>query len=226
MKRIRTVGLALGVVFALSAVAATTAFGAESEFLAKGGVNPAGIKIEGKGGLAFFESAGGNKVECEKSESLGEFKDELEARITLLEYSGNCKLTGTLNSTCPSISLKELNVLPGTEVGSETVRLLEFLPRIEPTLTEFTCGSTKIKVVGGVICRNNQPALGVTGEVICKELTKLGDQEFKKAIVNGKEATDSLEAEATAGIFKLKEEDAQNTTEELKYVGGEVEQTT
>lgn len=223
MKRIKIAGLCLVAAFALSAVAASVAFGA-SEFLAKGHVSPAGITFKGVGGTAFFESKGGNRVECEKSASEGKFEGVLEARVTKLEYSGKCKLTGTLKAECPTINIKELKVLPGSEVGKEEVRLEEFLPvNKEGVLTEFTCGSTKVKVIGGVFCLNKKPALGLKTEVECKQTSK-GVQEFKKGIVNGKEVTDSLEAEATAGIFKLKEEDAQNTTEVVTS-SAEVEQT-
>jgi hypothetical protein len=227
MKRIRFIGLTLVAVFALSAVAASTAFGAESEFLTLGHASPAGIKFKGKGGKAFLESELGNKVECDKSESQGEYLGVLVAIVTLLEYSGECKLTGVFNAECPTIRIKELEVLPGTEVGSESVRLLEFLPRTGEVMTEFTCGNVKIVIKGGVFCKNLKPALGTKTEVECKEFPekekKLGEQEFKKGIVNGKEVEDVLTAEFT-DAFTVKEKGAQNTTEEVTSEK-EVEQT-
>jgi hypothetical protein len=225
MKRIRIVGLCLVAVFALSAVAASAAFGAESAFLNSKKEGPtSSTTSKGKGvGVSFFEGSGGGKVECEKSASEGHFVGELEARVTKLEYSGNCKLTSSIaNESCPTIKINELKVLPGTEVGNEKVRLEVFLPVSGSVMTEFTCGSVKVKVTGGVVCQNKNPKLGLKTEIECKG--SKGVQEFTKAIVNGKEETDSLEAESSLSIFKLKEKDAQNTTEEVTS-SAEVEQT-
>jgi hypothetical protein len=230
MGRIRIVGLALVAVFALSAVAASAAF-AGSEFLAKGGANPAGITFKGTGGKAFFESEGGNKVVCEKSESTGKFESALEARVTVT-YSGECKLEGTLKNKCPTIKTKELKVIPGSKVGANETRLEVFLPVSGETLAEFSCEGTEIKVTGGVICKNNKPALGLKGEVECKELPeaekKLGLQEFKEALswegAEEKDIKDELKATATLGFIKITEDDAQNTTEALTF-SAEVEQT-
>lgn len=228
MKHIRIVGLALVAVFALSAVAASAAF-AGSEFLAEGGASPAGITVKGKGGLATFESTGGAKVVCNKSESTGTFKSALEA-TALVKYSGECKLTSSLaNSSCTEpIETKELKVLPGSKVGTNATRLEVFLPVTGETMAEFTCGSVKVKVTGGVICKNNKFALSLTGEVECKQ-TGAGKQEFTEALswnAEGAEADikDSLEAESTLSIFKLLEADAQTTTEELTF-SKKVEQT-
>jgi hypothetical protein len=228
MTRIRIVGLALVATFALSAVVASAAF-AGSEFLAEGGANPAGITVKGKGGKAKFESAGGATVTCNKSESTGTFKSPLEARATV-KYSGECKLTSSLaNSSCAEpIATKELKILPGSKVGTNATRLEVFLPVTGEAMAEFTCGSVKVKVTGGVICKNNKFALSLTGEVECKEGANLGEQEFNEALSWEGEVQadikDSLEAESTLGIFKLLEKDAQTTTEELTF-SKKVEQT-
>jgi hypothetical protein len=224
MKRIRIVGLALVAVFALSAVAASAAF-AGSEFLNESNASPAGITVTGKGGLATFESTGGAKVVCNKSESTGTFKSALEA-TALVKYSGECKLTSSLaNSTCAEpIETKELKVLAGSKVGTNATRLEVFLPasnELNAPVAEFTCGSVKVKVTGGVICKNNKFALSLTGEVECKQISA-GKQEFTEALSWGEKGEeldikDSLEAESTLSIFKLLEADAQTTTEELKF---------
>jgi hypothetical protein len=219
MVRIRTIGLTF-VALSVMAMSASSAFGF-SEFNGPAKANPAGTKITGVGGKAFFESAGGNKVECEKSKSKGEFLSHTEGKVTTLEYEGNCKLSGTVNSTCPTIPIKELKVTPG---HNGTSKVLWFQPKVGTTLAEFTCGSTKVKVTGSVICLNKKPALGLKSEAECKQSAK-GKQEFKEGEFLGKTETGKfLEAEATLGFFKLKEEDAQNTTEVLTATA-EVEQT-
>lgn len=221
MKRIRIVGLCLVAVFALSAVAASAAFGAESEFLNSKKESPAGTTTTGKGGKAFFESEGKNKVECNESSSTGEFLGVLEAKATV-KYKGECKLTGTVKATCPEITTKELKVLPGTKVGEEKTRLLEFLPKSGEVMAEFTCESVKVVVKGGVFCKDTEPKLGLKTKVECKQ-TAAGKQEFTKGVVNGKEVEDLLTAEAT-DVFTIKEKDAQTTTEEVTS-SKEVEQT-
>ena len=222
MKRIRIVGLCLVAAFALSAVAASAAFGA-STFLGKGGASPKGITFKGEGGKAFFESKGGNKIECEKSKSAGEFLSELEAKVTSLEYSGNCKLSGIVNSKCTEpIKTKELKVLAGSEVGEPKTRLEVFLPKSGTVMAELTCGEVKVKVTGGVVCKNIKFTLGLKGEVECKQ-TAAGVQAFNEAETDSGVIKDSLEAESTLGVFKLKEADAQTTTEKLTF-SAEVEQ--
>ncbi|HEX3435111.1 MAG TPA: hypothetical protein VHT25_13745 [Solirubrobacteraceae bacterium] len=219
MKRIKLLGLA-SVALIVMAVSASSAFGF-SEFNAAGKANPAGITTKGAGGKAFFESVGGNKVECEKSASTGKFVSHTEAVVEKLEYSGNCKLSGTISAKCPTISIKELKVTPGTNAGKPVDW---FQPKVGTTMAEFTCESTKVKVIGSVICLNKKPTLGLKGEVECKQTAK-GKQEFKEGEFLGKTETGKfLEAEATLGFFKLKEEDAQNTTEVITS-SAEVEQT-
>ncbi len=228
MKRTRIIGLALVAAFALSAVAATAAFGF-SEFNSKGNAkapNPEGIKTEGKGGKAFFESTGGEKVECEKSTSKGEYKSKTEARVIEIKYEGKCELIGSLaKGKCTEpIKVKELTVTPGTQ-SSKTV--LWFKPTAGTTapLAEFECGGAKIKVLGSVICQDLKPALGTKTEIGCKQVSA-GKQEFTEGEFLGTIQKEKfLEAEATSGFFKLKEHDAQNTTEVVTLTGGEVEQT-
>jgi hypothetical protein len=221
MKRIGIVGLVLVAVFALSAVAAAVAFGAESEFLNAKKESPKGITFKGTGGNTFFESENKDKVDCEKSESEGEFLGVLEAKA-VVKYSGSCKLSGVIDAKCPEIETKELKVQPGTKVGNEEVRLLEFLPKLGEVMAEFTCESVKVVVLGGVFCKNTEPKLGLKTEVECKQ-TKAGEQEFKRGIVNGNEIEDVLLAEAT-DFFTIKERDAQNQIEDVTF-SAEVEQT-
>jgi hypothetical protein len=226
MKRIRIVGLALVAVFALSAVAASAAF-AGSEFLAESSVSPAGITINGKGGKAKF-GFNGFIVVCNKSESIGTFKSTLEA-TALAKYSGECKFTSSLaNSNCTEpIETKELKVLAGSKVGTNSTRLEVFLPVTGETMTEITCGSVKVKVTGGVICKNNKFALSLTGEVECKQAGS-GEQEFTEALSweGGTEADikDSLEGELSIGILTQKGKGVLTTTEELTF-SKKVEQT-
>jgi hypothetical protein len=94
-------------------------------------------------------------------------------------------------------------------------------------MAEFTCGSVKVKVTGGVICKNNKFALSLTGEVECKQAGS-GEQEFTEALSweGGTEADikDSLEGELSIGILTQKGKGVLTTTEELTF-SKKVEQT-
>jgi hypothetical protein len=220
MKRIRIVGFALVAVFALSAMGASAVFGATlvtSEWLTSSGGSPAGITITGKGGLSFFQSPGGNKVECEKSETKGEFLSSTDADVKVT-YSGNCALSGTLSGECKSvITTNELLVTPASADNSATLRLVVILPVSGSLVTEnFTCGEVVTMVYGGVICHVPKFALSTTGEIVCHQVAN-GKQEYTLAVIDETLITDFLTAEASFSIFKIEEPDAQNTTEVLTY---------
>jgi hypothetical protein len=220
MKRIRIVGFAL-VVVALCAVGVSAAFGATSEWLTKAGGSPAGVKFTGLGvGLSFFEGTGGNIVECNASESSGEFLSSTDADV-IVKYSTGCLLMGLIESECPTITTQELLVTPGSADLSKTLRLVQFLPVSGSLVAGFTCGSTPIVVLGGAICHVPKFELSTKGEVVCHQVAA-GQQEFTLIVVNETLLTDSLTAIAES-IFTITEADAQNTTEVLTF-STEVEQ--
>lgn len=227
LKRFRIVGLCLVAVFALSAVAASSAFGA-SEFKTK----EFPVEFTGKGGKATFETEKGNIVTCENSASKGKVTGKFAAEATIT-YSGNCKLKAVsplkIEEECPTIETKPLAVEPVEKLNGGTKTGLDFKGKTSTTIAEFTCTGkekVKIKVTGSVICASEPiGAPSKIGKVICKGAK--GVQEFTTATNSeGKAFEDSLKAESTKGIFKVEEKDAQTTTEELEYLkGAEVEQT-
>jgi hypothetical protein len=219
MKRMHVIGLAAMVALLVTAIGASAAFGL-SEWLAAGGASPAGIKITGKGGTAVFESTGKNKIECEKSESSGEFKGVFEASA-LVKYKGNCKISGKLNGNCNEpIETESLIALPGTIAAAGSGRGLLLLPASGTVMAKPVCAGITITVEGGVVCETKPIGkLSTSGEVNCRE-TAAGVQQFKEIEVNDKNEKDELIANA---IF-TKENDAQVTVETLTY-SSEVEQT-
>jgi len=219
MKRMHLIGLVAVAALLVTAVGASSAFGF-SEWLGVGGANPAGITIKGAGGKAFFESAGKNKIECEKSESTGEFKGVKEASA-LVKYKGKCEISGKLNGKCNEpIETTELIALPGTIAAAASGRGALFLPASGAVMAKPVCAGVTITVEGGLVCET-EPAkkLSLNGKVICRE-TAAGVQQFTEIEVGGKNEKDELIANA---IF-TKEKDAQVTTETLTY-NKEVEQS-
>src|SRR6266850_5279563 len=219
MKRMHVIGLAAVAALLVTAMGASAAFGF-SEWLAAGGANPNGITITGKGGAARFESKGGNVIKCEESASTGTFKGTTEAS-TVVEYTKNCKISGTLNGACTEpIKTETLTALPGTIATAASGRGLLLLPAAGTVMAKVTCAGTKITVEGGVVCESEPvKKLSTTGKVICKEKLNAkgeeekGVQQFTEIEVGGKNEKDELIANA---IF-IKEKDAQVTTETLTF---------
>jgi hypothetical protein len=219
MKRIHVIGLAAVAALLVTVVGASAAFGF-SEWLAAGGASPKGITFAGKGGKAAFLSAGGNKIECEKSESTGEFKGVLEASA-LVKCTGNSKISGTLNGTCVEpIETQALIALPGTITGAASGRGVLLLPAVGAVMAKVTCAGIAITVEGGLVCESEPvQKLSLSGKVICREASA-GVQQFTEIDVGGALVKDELIANA---IF-TKEKCAQEATENLTF-SKEVEQT-
>jgi hypothetical protein len=226
MLRAKTLGIALVAVFAMSAVVASAAFGA-SEFKTK--TFP--VTFTGKGTDPEFESAGKNIVKCEKSESTGKVTGATAAEVAVT-YSGNCELKAEtplkITEKCPTIKTTALATEPVEKLNKSTKTGLDIKAK-SGAIAEFTCEGSdkvKVKVTGSVICESTPIGKKATkGEIICKQTATPGEQEFTEATNSKKEVfKDSLEAESTLSIFKLKEKDAQITTEAVSY-SAEIEQT-
>ncbi len=226
LKRFKIVGLCLVAVFALSAVAASSAFGA-SEFQVESGGTLKGTTIEGTGGVAKFETAKGEKIECEKSSSKGTVETATEAKVTVT-YSGNCHATGSkVSGPCENgsknIKTNELTISPGEKLGpgSSTTNIgLRFTATV---LAKFKCEKTplgaEVEVKGNLVCESVGKNVGPTseyletGEVVCSQ-SSAGVQKFTEIEIGTKKET---KQELMASVFGISEKDAQTTTEKLKY---------
>lgn len=227
LKRIIGVlGLAAMAAMLVTAMGATSAY-AKPEFAVKA-TEKFPVTFKGEGGLAKFLGSKLNQVLCHDSTSTGEVTSSTDAKVTILYLSG-CETKGAVNETCPDIKTNELLIVPlsnlnlGTKLG-----LLVLAAKAGETIATFKCnGGTEVKVTGSVVCESTPGGLLVTkGQVICKEGTKHGEQEFKSGedslgstMVGG-----SLIAEAKVfEFFKEKEPDSQETTEKVTY-SKEIEQ--
>jgi len=226
MIRLRVVGLALVVVFAMSAMVASAAFGA-SEFQVESGHTLKGTTIKGTGGTAKFETEGGEKIECEKSSSNGEVEKATVAKVTVT-YSGNCHATGSLVSgPCENgskdIKTNALTISPGEKLGpgSSTTNIgLRFTATV---LAKFKCETTpfgaEVEVKGNLVCESVGKNVGpsseflTTGEVVCTQ-SSAGIQKFTEIEIGTKKET---KQELSASVFGISEKDAQTTTEKLTY---------
>src|ERR1041385_155000 len=184
MKRIHVIGLATMAALLVTAVGASVAFGF-SEWLTTGGANPKGIKITGKGGTAFFEGTGKDRIECEKSESSGEFKSVLQASL-LVKYKGKCEISGKLHGKCNEPIETELLIAePGTIAAAGSGRGALFLPAEGTVMAEPVCAGVTITVQGGLVCETKPIGeLSLSSEVNCRE-TSAGVQQFNEIEVDG-----------------------------------------
>jgi hypothetical protein len=222
-------GLTL-VAMLVMAVGASSAFA--SEFTLEGGGSIAGVTFSGVGTIPpEFETSGGAKVTCEKSESTGKVLNSKEAETvaTFTESTGKkeCEINGGLagHATCgKSIVTEKLTIEPveigGT--GSKRGVVLSNKKEEKGVMAKFTCTGTvgNVVVKGRLVCESKGANVGNNtvyenkGEVVCEKGTKAGEQLFTK-ITNSSEV---FELKAEAGtIFKLTEKDAQITTEKLMY---------
>jgi hypothetical protein len=100
MMRVRWAGPALVAVFALSAVAVSSASAAKPEWLhAKKALTKA-VTVTGKAGAGKLTSTAGTEIKCEANTSSGEIEGSKSAKKIVVKYTGcvegtkKCKTTG------------------------------------------------------------------------------------------------------------------------------------
>lgn len=192
--RLRTLGLALVAVFAMSAVAASAASATLPEFGSSSGF-PVKFTSHNKTGvepkLHSTTALGAHNVACKESKDKGEVLNSKEVGKIKVEYKGcveegttkKCTTTGEVAGVIVTKELKgRIGYIsePAKTVG------VELEPVTAPLFAEFTCETVgKVKVEGCTIGQakpvNVPPS--TTGELIFKELG--GKQEFEE-IVGGK----------------------------------------
>lgn len=203
----------------VAAMGATSAY-AKPEFKAPGGFP---VTFTGEGGLAKFLGSKLNEVLCHKSSSTGEVTSSTDAKVTIT-YLNGCEVKGTVNEACPTITTKELLIVPLSNLNLGKALGLLVLPVTGTLIAAFTCsGGSKVEVdvTGKIVCESTPGGLLVTkGETICREGAKHGEQQF----TNGENSQGttmfggSLTATSTVlKFFETTEPDAQVTTEVVTY---------
>ncbi len=222
----------LTAVVALLAIAVGTSTADASEFKAPGGFP---VTLLGEGvGLSTFLSEGLNSVTCHNSHSKGSVTSSTDIKATITYLTG-CELVvekssiGKFKEACPTITTKELLIVPLSKLNEGIKTGLLVLPATGTELAAFTCtGSNKaeVKVKGSVICEPTPIDTKITkGKNICKAATPHGTQEFTLGTnPSGTIVKAGLTTETTIVGFKTTEKDSQETTENVTYAK-EVEQT-
>jgi hypothetical protein len=213
----------LAAVAALLAMAVWASAAGASEF--KTSSFPVSFLGEGLG-LSTFKSENDNLVVCHNSHSKGSIESTTLAKATIT-YLTSCELTAktplSFKEACPTITTKELDIKPVSQLNGGTSTGLLFTAASGTELAKFTCsGSNKVelKIKGSIICESTPIGSAVTrGQVICKqEGNEEGAQEFTTATYQ--ESTTVVgepSAESTLGIFKATEQDSQTTAEDIAY---------
>jgi hypothetical protein len=222
--------LVLAAAAMLVAAMGTSAAGA-SEWKTSGGF-PVAFLAEGLGNSTFL-SESLNSVSCKNSHSKGEVRSATLVKV-LITYLTGCELVAVtplvFKEACPTITTKELDVVPLSKLNGGTKTGLLVLPAAGTELANFTCsGGNKIaiKFTGSVIAESTPVGMLVTqSKVIYKALaTKHGAQEFTSGTnPQGTVVKAGLKAESTLGIFKLTESDSLESTRDVIYSQA-VEQT-
>jgi hypothetical protein len=213
------------------AVGASAAFGFSEFKFASGGKFPINFHgVNAIGGLATFTTEKGATIMCKDSLTNGAVESSTAAKFTAT-YTGDCLLQNTPpkvgEGACTEpIKTEELKAEPITLSNGNKRGLLIQPAKAGGIVAQFTCGSVKVKVEGGVICED-EPNTGkpaTTGKVICSQGSKTGEQEFTSGeALGGTVSGISLTAEAT-DLFTFTEKDSQATKEEVSYSAA-IEQT-
>jgi hypothetical protein len=157
MKRIRLLGLMLLAVFALSAVAATSAFAEEEPIILPTPTPTAPLTFTGvsEGETILQGTAEASKVKCLKAPNTGEFTSAHLGKVTV-DFE-ECKLgasncssagdaAGTILLTNADVHL--VDILPGSVL---TLGLLIIPLEGGKNVFKFKCGIVTEEVLGGVI---------------------------------------------------------------------------
>ena len=187
MKRIRLLGLALMVVFALGALAAATASAAEPTKILPEPTAAKPVTYTAKSGETRLLTVGGTEIKCKKDTSDGSFTTPNFGDFDVLFTE--CK--GPLGSTCTStgapkglIEIKgEVHYLLALEMinATETKLVAALVFLIEEV--HFTCEAAGVKtlaIVEGCIAARAEPLiLTKTTKDVFEEFQKRGDQDLR-----------------------------------------------
>lgn len=213
MKRIRTVGLCLMAVFALSAVVASSASAAELLAKVAGGGSIAGTTFLAQAILPLIWTHGGNVVHCGFAASHGLFLSPVLGDI-LIRYLG-CTVNGLVCNTNGAgageihVPLSTPFVLGLAHLTLTTGQLPAAL--ILSNLIVAKCGMTSVEIKGnaiGALQRNggpvplNTPFLDVN---LNFQQTANGLQHLKLFLFPGTVGPSSFDLELRAGLFGRQE---------------------
>ena len=149
MSRIKVLSLAVLAVFALTAVAASSAFAAKEGKW----VNSKGTKVEGKIKVAsignqVLETKAGVKVTCTSASGEGAATSTTEAKVSGVTFKGCKKSTG---GTCKSGTVAEeivIGELTEKVVTNAAKTKDQVITTIVPAV-KFECAETKVEVAAG-----------------------------------------------------------------------------
>jgi hypothetical protein len=219
---IGVLGLAAVAAMLVAAVGASPAGASEWKTSGRFPVNFLGEGL----GLSTFQSTNNNLVICHNSHTRGEIKSATLVKVTITYLTG-CELIAkspiSFKEACPTITTKELDVEPLSNLNGGGKTGLLVLPAMRTVLTSFTCtgvNKVKVEVRGSVICESTPiGVLVLQSKVIYKKQgNEAGVQEFTTGTLpEGKTVTAGLTMESTLDIFKATEKDSLETTRDVIY---------
>lgn len=232
MARIKILTVALAAVFALSAIAGSSAFALEKagEFVNKEGTTVKGNITLASSGSQVLETKAGVKVTCTSASATGTASDDLHASSTGVTFKGCKKSTG---GTCHTAGKAAEEIVIGTletEVVLDPTKQHDELLTTSPNEITFECAEVKvaIKAGGKFLTSSVSPE-----ETLATEFTltakctsgKPGEQEQKKyrdmKTKEEKAVTTPIETKIGTGAF---EESCQagssiaKTAEQAKFI--------
>jgi hypothetical protein len=197
MKRIRIVGLCLMAVFALSAVAASSASAADLLFKATSG-NIVGGGFLSSGGLSLLRAVGGSTIHCKKVDNHGKFLSTTLGDVLILFLGCTTEVFGsTVNCTTSGAGAGEIHLPLATtlfHLGLAHLGTNTSIPAIDILLDEqvkFKCSvatvTVKGDVVGALLVNGSQAPLNKPEPNVTLEFkeTSSGVQELKEFLMPG-----------------------------------------
>jgi hypothetical protein len=209
MQRLKLLGVALMAIFALSAIAATTAAFAENPLILPEPTATKPLTFTGAAGLGTLETTKGALIECKKETNSGSFTTGRTGTITIDYEECHAIISGVGEIACHSLGDKTTSILTGGTISVIDQDIGgKLMPGVLVTLTSLLhieCAlGVLILVLGSVIglitkingAEISEPAEGTTTEDKAKEVTlaftqKTGEQGSKtcalpKATCEGK----------------------------------------
>jgi|ERR1700677_3702631 len=220
MTRIRIIGLALGVVFAVMVVASASALAAENPIL----VNSSGVAFNGtvtgesKAGFVptlQTTATGAAQIECTASKGKGTVTTTktgtgMTSGVGTVTFTGcktaagKCGNTATTGEITGTVST--LLVWVGKESAKKPGVLTSILPftganRGQNALLSFTCSSELVDVEGAFIAASSRALNEKFTTAIGVANATEGKQELTEYTENGKEGTNTLYSNQNHGAF-------------------------
>ncbi|HWY17772.1 MAG TPA: hypothetical protein VNY27_03570 [Solirubrobacteraceae bacterium] len=224
MRAVRLVGLSLMAVFAISAVAASSASAGELLFKAGTG-NIVGGGFLSSGGLSVLQSKGGSKVHCKEVRSHGKFLSTTLGDV-LIRFLG-CTTVAfgsvTLNCTSTGAGTGEIHLPLATtlfHLGLAHLGANTSIPAVDVLLDEevkFKCGVNSVTVkgaaIGALLVNGSQAPLNTLEKEVTLEYKESaqGVQELKEFLMPG----GSLVTQHLTSTILLEEESGETSKDAL-----------